>query len=358
MIKLVEGLPRPADLDEVELADRALLHGYISDVIRYEGDEGALLTGALRGLAHHQRLDLHGGATRIGWVVAHLADGEIADRVISSIDETVLRALDDWHGPYDLIGGLVGFGVYALERHEHDHTLANRVIHLLEESARARGDGVGWFTGPELLPEHQRELAPSGYWNLGVAHGIPGVIALLAQYVRAGVEVDRAQPLLERAVAYLVGAVPKGGYPRWHTDDGPTEPPVGLAWCYGDLGISIALLAAARACERADWNELAMLLIRACAALAPPRSGGIEVGLCHGSAGIAHLFHRCFLATGDPASGTASRHWLAATIATLSQTSLPNSTLLTGATGVALVLHSFISDLTPDWDRLLLADPL
>jgi len=34
----------------------------------------------------------------------------------------------------------------------------------------------------------------------------------------------------------------------------------------------------------------------------------------------------------------------------------PDATLLTGAPGVALVLHAAISELEPSWDRLLLVD--
>jgi hypothetical protein len=37
-------------------------------------------------------------------------------------------------------------------------------------------------TDAAALPAWQRERAPASYYNLGVAHGIPGVIAFLAAH--------------------------------------------------------------------------------------------------------------------------------------------------------------------------------
>ena len=39
-------------------------------------------------------------------------------------------------------------------------------------------------------------------------------------------------------------------------------------------------------------------------------AGVADACLCHGAAGLGHIFHRIFLWTGDPALEDAARRWL------------------------------------------------
>jgi lantibiotic modifying enzyme len=224
------------------------------------------------------------------------------------------------------------------------------------------------------LPVWQRALAPDGYYNLGLAHGIPGIIAILARYVAAGVDVRRAQPLLESAVAYLRSVASPGSvsrYPSW-LPTRPGESQSRVAWCYGDLGVAVALLSAANALDRGDWRADALALAHGQAARSFETSHVLDTGLCHGASGVAHLFNRMAQATGDAELYRAARAWFDRTLA-MRRTDpvagfprgLPvdgvmtweaGADLLTGATGVALALHAAISPIEPGWDQLLLAD--
>src|SRR6185295_13537864 len=104
------------------------------------------------------------------------------------------------------IGGLVGFGVYALERLPRPSAVAclEQVVASLAETAERRDSGTTWWTDPGWLPPWQSKPAPNGYYNLGLAHGVPGVIALLGAACAAGVAADIARPLLDGAVAWLM----------------------------------------------------------------------------------------------------------------------------------------------------------
>jgi hypothetical protein len=350
-----------------ELADVALRRAYLA--IDDDGDALA------RAVAHHvdggRGIQLFGGITQIGWTVAHLGEGSIVAEIGARIDDQALRALAGDDRTFDLIGGAVGTGVYALERGDAGLPVATRVLTRLEELARPRGGGRAWFTPPELLPDWQRERAPTGYWNLGLAHGTPGVVALLARYVRGGIEATRARALLEEAVTYLTSARnAAGAYPGIENDgDGVGR----LAWCYGNLGVAVALLSAASACDRGPWRDEALALARGCAARPFETSGVIDAGLCHGSAGAMHLFHRLFRATGEPAFAEATRRWLDRTLALRSTHAIggfpavelddtgaarctADPSLLSGAAGVALALRALVDDVEPLWDRLLLLD--
>ncbi|HEY4575766.1 MAG TPA: lanthionine synthetase LanC family protein, partial [Thermoanaerobaculia bacterium] len=68
---------------------------------------------------------LYAGFPGVAWTMEHLQDllfespeGEEAEDPILEIDEALLGPLgrSPWVGEYDLIGGLAGLGVYALER--------------------------------------------------------------------------------------------------------------------------------------------------------------------------------------------------------------------------------------------------
>lgn len=375
--EIVEAVSQVTMSSPYELLDLALLRAYVAEIVPDDHDAGgAALQRAIELFAKHGAdVGLFGGAARIGWTVAHLTDGETTDQVCASLDAVLLRQLaGDWTRDYDLIRGLVGLGVYALERGDAGHALAIRVLDQLERLARPRGAGVAWRTGPELLPPHQRAVAPHGYWNLGLAHGQSGVIALLARYLVRGLEPARTRRLLDAAVAFQLGisVAPDEHTPAWIAD-GTDQPSSAdrLAWCYGDLGVGVALYAAGQAADHPGWCDRALGLARRCARLPLERTHVADAGLCHGAAGAAHVFHRLFVASGDAELGAATRTWLAHTLAIRNAEPIagfpqrvtdgtgrwvPDASVLNGAPGVALVLAALRSETEPLWSRLLLTD--
>ncbi|HEY0481478.1 MAG TPA: lanthionine synthetase C family protein [Kofleriaceae bacterium] len=371
--------PTTSDLD----VDYATLRIYVAtdDTVPDVADEaGTALAAAIAKLGERQEPGLYGGAARVAFAVGHLSAGEDADLACEMIERSLLRYLAQPTESYDLISGLVGIAVPVLQRiadgkaSESSEPLARGILDQLSRLARPMDTGLAWFTPPSLLPEWQRAVAPDGYTNLGLAHGVPGVVAILARYVAAGVEADRARVLLDGAVAYLRSvAEPRVGarYPAWL----PTRPGWNnrVAWCYGDLGVAVALMAAAIATGRDDWRGEALELARGMAGRSFETSQVVDAGLCHGAAGVAHLFNRLAQATGDSELARTADTWFGHTLA-LRRGGEPiagfpraafqgdeltwesSADLLTGASGVALALHAAISPIEPAWDQLLLAD--
>jgi hypothetical protein len=306
---------------------------------------------------------LYAGAARVGWTVAHLTEGEDADAVGRAVEASIATLLGPAWTDYDLISGLIGFGVFALERGDDRGELAVRVLDQLERIARPYAGGMAWFTPAIGLPDWQRALCPEGYWNLGLAHGIAGVIAMLARYLAVGIEPDRVRRLLDAAVAALLTAAPPradGRFPAWiSATPNAGDPSLSVrrvAWCYGDLGVALALFAAADATGVVAWRDVALATARTAAGAPLEASGVVDISLCHGAAGAAHLFNRCHQATGDAALGDAARRWLDRTVTMHRTAPVDDVSMLVGSTGVALALHAACSDVEPLWDRLLLAD--
>jgi lantibiotic biosynthesis protein len=366
-----------------ENADYATLRIYTAtdDTVPDPDDEaGRALADAVAGIGERHQAGLYGGAARVAFAVGHLSAGDDADAACEMIEGSLVRYLSHPTESYDLISGLVGLAVPVLQRiadgkpSPSSEPLARGILDHLERLSQPAPGGILWRTPPDLLPEWQRQLAPDGYVNLGLAHGVPGIVAILARYVAAGVEVARARPLLDGAVGYLqsvAGPVAGKRYVAWLPAHRPDAPPR-VAWCYGDLGVAVAVMSAAIATGRDDWRATALDLAHGMAARPIQEAQVIDAGLCHGAAGNGHLFNRLSQATGDAALARAADAWFAHTLALRSREpiagfprGLPGedgptweagADLLTGAPGVALALHAAISPIEPAWDQLLLAD--
>src|SRR6202035_1920928 len=75
-----------------------------------------------------------------------------------------------------------------------------------ERAERPAGEGArwAWFSPPEALAAHKRERHPAGRYDLGLAHGAAGVIALLGAACRAGVAAAEADEPLRGAAPWLL----------------------------------------------------------------------------------------------------------------------------------------------------------
>jgi lantibiotic biosynthesis protein len=327
---------------------------------------------------------LYGGFTGVAWaaeLVDHLLDPDPGDRN-DEVDDAVLQLLSQpnrWPVPHDLVEGVTGLGVYALQRYPRPMAIEclRRVVERLHESARHDEHGFYWWTPPADIHEEWRKEYPSGRADLGVAHGVAGAIALLGGICGAGIEQAAARPLLEGAVRWLLAH-------SMASEAGPTFPlwiapgfqpyQARCAWCYGDPGIAAALLTAARGAGVPDWEKAAVALAYRAAERPESETGVVNACFCHGAAGLAHLYNRMYQSTGEAKLRRAAVHWLERTLdfyrlardngstwvqgrwdpAQPMQWTWTGIELVEGAAGVALVLLAAATSVEPLWDRMFL----
>lgn len=365
-------------------AGYALLFDYLARSTgnqRYKKYAAVFLKDAMEAVAEvRMSSSLYGGFTGIAWVATHSQNR--AQQDLAEVDQALCDHVkrSPWKSDYDLINGLVGFGVYALERlHKRGAALAarrclTRIVNRLEETAVETSEGLSWYTSVDLLPQWQQEKAPKGYFNLGLAHGIPGVIALLGHMYAAGIQRRKIRRLLEGSVSWLVKQKlpPDAGscFSSWVVP-GIDRDSSRSAWCYGDPGIAIALLSAARSVGEKSWEEEALKIARAAAERPSDQAGIRDAGLCHGSAGLAHIFNRIYQATSEKLFHEAAQYWFEQTLefhkpgkgvagfqSYLHGTGdwFDDPGLLTGAAGIALALQAACTKVRPEWDRFLLTN--
>jgi hypothetical protein len=345
---------------------------------------------------------LFGGFTGVGWTAEHLgrmlglqpepepepdpepgaADGARRD-ANAEIDQALIETLSKapCQGHFDLGTGLAGIGVYALERLPRATAVRclAAVVDRLAAAAASDERGIAWLTRPELLAGVRRREEPRGVFDLGVPHGVPGVISLLADASRVEACARRARSLLDGAVRWLL-SLPRTGRAGFHVGKwlspttGEIAPARRLAWCYGDPGVAATLLHAARTAGEERWEQEALAIAASAARSPVEESGIVDACLCHGAIGLAHLFNRMYQATDEDLFADAARLWYrrgldlrrpGAGIAGFStwdagSQAAPGATedpgLFTGAAGIALGLLAAVSDVEPEWDRLLRID--
>jgi lantibiotic modifying enzyme len=180
--------------------------------------------------------------------------------------------------------------------------------------------------------------------DVGTAHGLCGVMAAASHALR------RAwSPAVAERVSNAADWVHATLARRRASRAAPT-----LSWCYGDLGIAVASVAAAGGgLGRVD--ALASASVAAALDADVPHRAVRGTSLCHGTAGVALLYHRLWHSRGEQRFRTAAAEWYRRTLSSDVLTEAHGSAgLLLGAPGIGLALLAAATEVEPTWDAMLL----
>lgn len=277
---------------------------------------------------------------------------------------------------YDLIQGPTGIGAYLLLRSDNAiaraalETILGKLLFLTEGQA----SHLRFFSPPEMqATEAHRERYPHGATDCGLAHGVPGPLALLALARCAGVMDLESKTGIKCLAEWLVRhqTVDAWGitWPYAVPPDG-IEPPdkvARAAWCYGSPGIARALWLAGRSLKDYPVQEVAISAMRAVRSRPIPERGISGPILCHGVAGLLQVTLRFANDTRDAFFVDMSDELTRELLDLFEPDSLAgfrdskpdgrrvnNPGFLEGAAGIALALLAAATDVEPTWDRKLL----
>ncbi|MBF6125382.1 lanthionine synthetase C family protein [Nocardia brasiliensis] len=321
---------------------------------------------------------------------------------------TRLRRLRAQPGPgiswecYDIVNGLSGTARILLDSLDDPvengaqvrRALYDTLRYLVQISEPITVDGhvvPGWWVPAARQSVAQDRIDyPRGDFNLGLAHGIPGPVAVLSAALRRGHEVPGQRAALTRMAQWLIGWIrtdDQGSY--WpcripFDDEIATTATEDLftrtAWCYGAPGVAAAVHHAGQTLDIPEWRAHAVQALHD--ALARDESRWTLAGptICHGYAGLLQVVHRIGTAEQDDVL-LAAKHRIAATILDMADPAAPFvfrqpmryprsapgpsefklldiAGLLEGAAGVACALLSVLPDDSAEtarhpWDRVL-----
>ena len=388
-VALASDAPDGAARDEAALTDgcpgRALFFAYLGNTSpdsAHAATARRLLDAAVDNAASVSGSQaLFGGITGLAWTLQHLAvlaqPAHVASLV--GIEASMHGALSaaPTRSPVELMSGLVGLGVFLLERGASADARATleRIVLWLDASAEVSAHGLSWRCRPQELHSTSRERYPLGCHYPGVAHGTAGVVGLLASLLARGVAPDATRRLLRGAVEWLVAHELPGEmalFP-YQVDAESVASGSRSAWCTGGPGIALMLWRAGRAANNAEWQSRAITLARN-ATMRPLEEMGVrDACLCHGTAGLGLLYAHLYNETEDAFFRDESRRWFLRTfeeqrpgegVAGYSAVNAPMNRrenapgLLFGASGIGLALLAATTRVTPQWDRaMLMSDP-
>jgi lantibiotic biosynthesis protein len=323
------------------------------------------------------------GIGGIAWCLQHLVHQGLVDldgaedAIFEQVDQVLGAALiaDLERGRRDFLHDGAGAILYLVGRLPAPAARASleAALEILIRTSTTDEAGARW-AGPGGVIQ-----APPGepVFNLGLAHGVPGILALISILHENGIGAGGASPTLRAGARWLRAArrAPDRGcaslYPTIVDAGGDAIGPrqSRLGWCYGDLGVATALLHLGRALGDGELVDEAADILRHTLAHRTADSGDIEdAALCHGSMGVSQIFRRAYLATGDRTFLDGAERWLrhgldmarwpdgAAGFKSRMRSGFESShALLTGIAGIGLAL---IAALGPPeasaWDRCLL----
>jgi lantibiotic biosynthesis protein len=333
-----------------------------------------------------QHPDLNSGLAGIGWAIEHVvrfgffqADtGEILSEVDNYLAQVMIT--DMQKGKYDYLYNALGLALYFLGRESPAgfSVCMTRLVNELDAHAEAKGQGSRWAS---IDPKMGCQV-----YDLSLSRGLASIISLLVKLHKRGVAPDQVDRLLVSAVTYLLEQTldPQQystHFPSLIRDDRPIYHSR-LDWCFGDTGIAVSLWNAAAATGNREWKKKAMevLLDSACKRDAKlvagivsedsRQEGIVDTGICHGAAGLAHIYNRIYQETGLENLQDASLYWLEKTLELAIFADgyagykawgpkefggwKPKSGILYGIAGIGLVFLAAVSATCPQWDEALL----
>jgi len=320
------------------------------------------------------------GGRRYRNLLDHLHDGVVQDvhAQCEAFDDALATGTVSFLA-WDVIAGLTGMAVYLLRRRDHANVIPiiNRLL-VLTDNAQAL---PRWHTCAQHSSQWMLDAYPEGHLNCGLAHGIPGPLALFSLAALDGVAVPGLPEAIDRIAGWLSrhcvndawGVNWPSAVPLVHCADrliaGTCEGLAGThaGWCYGSPGVARALWLAGQARGNAAYGALALDAMRAVMRRPHADRGLSSPALCHGLAGVLCITLRFRQDVPDARFTTFGRTLLRQieemhepeTLLGYRTTEpgggrIEQAGLLDGAPGVAMALLAAATTQPPTWDRLFL----
>lgn len=305
---------------------------------------------------------LYRGISGIGWAVQNFSRPDLLpwrEEVLGDLDNLLAEGLEVTNNlNIDIINGLAGIAVYAVAR-GLDQTSSRELWAVLDHK-------ISDYFATWCTSAHEDRQPESVANNLGVAHGVPGLLSVAAVASSRGLLSGQTQALLKKGLDTLwnVALVENGkiSYPCRHGETKTSR----LAWCYGGLGIAATFKNGA-AIDAANIQRLRLISESSLAQYEAGAHGIRDASLCHGYAGAALTFQ--YLAQSgiledelasllrttshDACSAALDSGIQRAGTSSTARGMVPSPSFLEGGAGVALALSAMFSERRPSWMDLL-----
>lgn len=390
----IEEIAALLSLVDRKQTDFSLLNGTIGTAIflayygRYRKSEfhlelaGELITNTIDNLNDAGTLSLTyaNGVSGVFWGIQHLIhEGFIeadANELFTDVDELIYKEMISQIKAenFDYLHGGLGMMLYLLKRYQpKDIGKLNDALQALTDKALfGEEKKTAKWVSTVIIENTSCEV-----YNLSLSHGITSIINIVARYLSEAKDTanyTQHKLLLNAAINYLKEQQnpPESTFlfPNYIFSKTNQKAPSGrIAWCYGDLGMSIALWKAGDFMKDESLKQYSLYILEHFHKQNAYKLTGVRDGaLCHGTVGIAHIYHRLYNYTHIEEFKAMAAKYYADTLdfashldgqagykATNGSNGFKDSMgLLEGVSGIGLSLISAISRNEPKWDECLL----
>jgi hypothetical protein len=295
----------------------------------------------------------------------------LCDDIYIDVKKASLKMLEE--GNYDFLHGSIGLFYYLLynsaEKSFIDDCYYENYIGQLEKLQVDSKYGI--YVPNKFFSKDEIEKYSI---NLGLSHGIPSIVKVLLEVFKKGVAKELTKTIafnlidcmlscmnIDTSVSYFPSAI--------DISSKQTSSPSRLAWCYGDLGVAYVIYQAGETFEDNYLKNLAIEILEASTKRKDVKDTKLfDFGLCHGVAGVTHIYYKVWQITKLPVFKRANEYWLSQLLLPAADNNFvpyyekyypPNRTFmkshsfLEGAVGIAMVLLSYTTENT-DWDYCLM----
>lgn len=298
LFRLADAIKPPDEYTSPHLGQGAILNAIILVEAAMMREREEDIQAAAKHLRHAMALldemplssSLYRGITGLGWAMQTFPMPELLegrDETLRDLDRLLADGIEVTRNlNIDIINGVAGIAVYAIARgREQDSSF---------ELWRSLDDVFSRYFSSWSIGDHLPHKSAAN--NLGVAHGVPGLLAVGAVAHARGLLPENTGALLGSALDLLwTHARLEDGmytYPTHHGAPARSR----LAWCYGALGMA-ATFRNAIPLDPANAERAVRMIESGIAQYASGAHGIRDATLCHGHAGVALTFE--YLAQSD-----------------------------------------------------------
>lgn len=313
-----------------------------------------------------------GGISGILWYIKYLNSLDIleidTEDVISSFKsyllETILNYIDNDN--FDFFYGACGIFMVLMEYQSLSTSEIEQIEKkiLLKEVKIDKNESTFFF-------KFKKEVDS---YDMGMAHGLCAFISIFSKHSHNSDIVNAVSNSINFINSNRNKTIQHALFPYSVTKnvEKKTDEDSRLAWCYGDLSIALAFWNAGKNLKQEVWKQKAIEIMLHSAKRKDLKENGIvDASICHGTAGVAHIFNYFFKQTKIEEFDHARWYWLEQTLQmkkfddglagfkTLQGNGWQSDLgLLEGISGIGLVLLEFLNEDTNannlNWDGSLL----
>jgi lantibiotic biosynthesis protein len=341
----------------------------------------------------HASVSMYGGLSGLGLAAHNLSrNGSRYKRLLANIDATVNRrafaSIAQLQSPrvgisftdYDSLYGISGVAAYLLTRSHSGiaQPSLNAILRALVRFTYVAEGGLLSGTPKSLLTGHFAEdpLYEYGLVNCGLAHGVPGPLAILSLARSQGFIVEGMDDAIGIIADWLLA---NSMQDRWGFDwpaaialdeAGQCLPAINASragWCYGSPGVARSLWLAGDALKCSKYQEQAVAIMEASIKRLGAGVKSDSLTFCHGLAGLLQIVLRFYNNVDSEFFLNASRLLFDRLVSFYDPSSLlgfreivgrdrplDSPRIIDGAAGISLALVAATHSAEPCWDRMFM----